>query len=41
MKRQYGFLDVRLRAVEEGQDRPSGEMATLREAILLRPAERE
>ena len=41
MKQQYGALDTRLRTVEENQARLSGEMSTLREAILLRPAGRE
>ena len=41
MNQQYGALDTRLRTVEENQARLSGEMSTLREAILLRPAGRE
>ena len=41
MKRQYEALDTRLRTVAQNQARLSGEMSTLREAILLRPAGRE
>ena len=41
MKRQYESLDARLRIVEENQARLSGEVATLREAILLQTAARE
>ena len=40
-KRRFDGMDTRLQAVEQSQSHLSGEMATLREAILLQPAARE
>ena len=41
MKQRFDSMDVRLRAMEQSQSHLAGEMATLREAILLQPAVRE
>ena len=41
IKQRFDVMDARLRTVEQGQAHLSGEMATLREAILLQPARRE
>lgn len=40
-KQRFDSMDTRLRAMEQSQSHLAGEMATLREAILLQPAARE
>ena len=41
MKQRFDSMDARLRTLEQAQSHLAGEMATLREAILLQPAGRE